>query len=416
MDVVGIWKGRHANALQRAFRLTNEGFADRLGVAVRTVAKWNAHPELEQTPEMQQVLDTVLSQAPDDVKARFAQIAGAGTMDPAASTNGRPEVSDDITSLVAEITSSSTNDETISQLERAASALAESHTQVPAKKVLAQAFQLHREVQALLSRTQRLSQRRTLYRIESDLLAHACLLLGDLKRDETANQYGAASRVYAQEAGSNQALAWSALAKTLRWQERLIESAEAARQGYECSPATPIRIQLASQEANAAALLGDFSRAREALRRSEAAAETVAPDSGTSAWSFATGRQALFSLAVATQTGDPEGALRGVEMADAGWAAGEPYVPANWAQIRVGAGIAHLMQGDLDGAIEEVTPMLTLAPERRVATVTSYVDNLDHRLGQSQYRGNKSALELRQQLREFNSAALLEHESTKESR
>lgn len=415
MDVVGTWNGQHASALQKAFRLTNEGFADRLGIAVRTVAKWNAQPHLEQTPDMQQILDTVLSQAPDDIKARFAQILNAGTAAPAA-TNGGPRPVDDVMRLVAEITSGSTSDETIQQLEHATFALANSHTQVPAKKALTQALQLHREVQALLGHSLRLSQQRTLYRIESDLLAHACLLFGDLKQDETANQYGAAARAYAQEADANQALAWSALAKTLRWQERLIESAEAARQGYECSPLTPIRIQLASQEANAAALLGDFGRAREALRRSEAAAEVVTPDSGTSAWSFATGRQALFSLAVATQTGDAEGALRSAEMADAGWASGEPYVPANWAQIRVGAGIAHLMQGDLDGAVEEVTPMLTLAPERRVATVTAYVDNLDRWLRHSEFQGNKSALELRQQLREFNVTALAENESQKESR
>ncbi|KAB2371133.1 coiled-coil domain-containing protein [Actinomadura montaniterrae] len=414
MDVVGIWQGKHASALQRAFRLTNEKFAEKLGIAVRTVAKWNASPDLEQTPEMQQILDTVLNQAPDQVKARFAQIVSTSSNHTTALNEHRQQ-SDDVASLITEITSGGTSNEAISQLENATMALADSHTQVPPKKVLAQVLRLHRESQDLLRRTQRLSQRRTLYRVESELLAHACLLFGDLKHDETANQYGAAARVYAQEAGTNQALALSALAKTLRWQDRLIESAEAARQGYECSPETPIRTQLASQEANAAALLGDFGRAREALKRAESAAEVVAPDSGKSAWSFATGRQALFSLAVATETGDAEGALRAAQMADAGWAAGEPYVPANWAQIRIGAGIAHLMQGDLDGVIEEVTPTLTLAPERRVATVTAYADRLGRRLNQAKYRNDKRALELREHLREFNAAALSEDGNEKES-
>lgn len=413
MDVVGIWQGKHASALQRAFRSTNEGFAGQLGVAVRTVAKWNANPDLEQTAEMQQILDTALDQAPDQVKARFAQIMS--TANSPALLNNRSEDSNDITDLIAAITSGGTNGEAISQLEGAAAALAESHTQVPPKKVLSQVLKLHGETQALLRSTQRLSQQRTLYRIESDLLAHACLLFGDLKHDEVANQYGAAAKLYAQEAGANQALAWTALAKTLRWQERLIESAEAARQGYECSPAIPIRTQLASQEANAAALLGDFGRAREALKRAENAAEVVTPDSGKSAWSFAIGRQALFSLAVATETGDAEGALRAAHLADTGWASGEPYVPANWAQIRIGAGIAHLMQGNLDGVIEEVTPTLTLAPERRVATVTAYADRLRRRLNQPKYRSDKRALELQEQLREFHATALTEDGSEKES-
>ena len=36
---------------------------------------------------------------------------------------------------------------------------------------------------------------------------------------------------------------------------------ELARRGYDCSPATPVRILLACQEANAAALLGDAEMA-----------------------------------------------------------------------------------------------------------------------------------------------------------
>lgn len=416
MDVIDIWTGRHANALLKAMRLSNERFADRLGIGVRTVAKWNAHPELEPTPELQQVLDTVLSQAPSDVKARFALILARGDSGVTAQANGQLPVAEDISSLVAAITATSTSDEVIDQLARATTSLAESHTQAPAKRVLTEVLRLHRQTQTLLSGNQRLRQRRDLYRIESDLLAHACLLLGDLKQDEIADQYGFAALTFAQEAGSNQAIAWSARAKTLRWQERLIESAAMARQGYDCSPPTPIRIQLASQEANAAALLGDASRAREALRRAETAAETVIPDSGISAWSFATGRQALFALAVATQTGDSDGALHAAAMADAGWAAGEPQVPATWAQIRVGAGIAHLMQGALDGAIEEVTPMPTLAPGLRVATVTNYIENLDRRLNNPRFRDSKRAIELRQQIREFNSAALLEDPSKMESK
>src|SRR5437016_606098 len=72
MEVVGIWTGRRANALQHAMRLTNEGFAARLGTAVRTVAKWSAQPDLVPVVEIQRALDSLLYQAPDDVKARFA--------------------------------------------------------------------------------------------------------------------------------------------------------------------------------------------------------------------------------------------------------------------------------------------------------------------------------------------------------
>ena len=40
MEVVDIWTGRTAGCLRTALRMTNEEFAQRLGTAVRTVAKW----------------------------------------------------------------------------------------------------------------------------------------------------------------------------------------------------------------------------------------------------------------------------------------------------------------------------------------------------------------------------------------
>ncbi|MCW2941247.1 MAG: hypothetical protein JWN00_4232 [Actinomycetia bacterium] len=83
-----------------------------------------------------------------------------------------------------------------------------------------------------------------------------------------------------------------------------------------------------------------------------------------------------------------------------GWAAG------TWAQIRVGAGIAYVMEGALDGAAEQIAPMLTLAPELRMATVTGYLETMDVRLRQRRFRNSELAVRLREQIREFNSAAL----------
>jgi DNA-binding transcriptional regulator YiaG len=74
--------GPTACALQSALRLSNEVFATRLGVAVRTVAAWHQKPDLRPKSEMQQLLDTALAQASDEAQARFAQLAGVS---PAAS-------------------------------------------------------------------------------------------------------------------------------------------------------------------------------------------------------------------------------------------------------------------------------------------------------------------------------------------
>ena len=57
MDLVTGWTGRAACALQDALRLSNESFAEHLGIGVRTVASWHQKPGLRPRPEMQQILD-----------------------------------------------------------------------------------------------------------------------------------------------------------------------------------------------------------------------------------------------------------------------------------------------------------------------------------------------------------------------
>jgi hypothetical protein len=72
VEVVDIWTGQRASALRIALRMTNEAFAQHLGTAVRTVAKWNAQPDLVPVSELQSALDTALSRASAEQRARFA--------------------------------------------------------------------------------------------------------------------------------------------------------------------------------------------------------------------------------------------------------------------------------------------------------------------------------------------------------
>ncbi|MEV5441417.1 hypothetical protein AB0N23_02535 [Streptomyces sp. NPDC052644] len=70
--VIDQWNGRTAALLQEALRLTNERFAERLGVAVRTIANWRARPDLVPSRQMQQLLDIAYEQASEAVCVRFA--------------------------------------------------------------------------------------------------------------------------------------------------------------------------------------------------------------------------------------------------------------------------------------------------------------------------------------------------------
>lgn len=71
---VAIWTGREADALRAALRLTNEGYAERLGIAVRTVACWRTRPDVVPRQDTQGLLDTLFEQYERDIRVmrRFA--------------------------------------------------------------------------------------------------------------------------------------------------------------------------------------------------------------------------------------------------------------------------------------------------------------------------------------------------------
>jgi hypothetical protein len=152
---------------------------------------------------------------------------------------------------------------------------------MPQRAVLAGALQAHQKTGDLLrSGKQRLRQTRELLRVDAELLAYACVLLGNLGQDLKTDEYGTAALILAQEAGCDEAIAWSAQAKTARWQQKYVESAEAARRGFEVSALSPVKVELAYREANAIALFGDTSRARQALRRAQEAAGALPANRG----------------------------------------------------------------------------------------------------------------------------------------
>ncbi len=77
------WTGRTACALQSALRMSNESFAERLQIGVRTVAVWHQNPQVTPRPAIQQLLDATLTRASADAKERFAVLTGK----PASSGN-----------------------------------------------------------------------------------------------------------------------------------------------------------------------------------------------------------------------------------------------------------------------------------------------------------------------------------------
>lgn len=66
------WTGLEAKALRAALRMTMHEFAGYLGVAARTVAKWEARgSDIQPMSQTQAILDTALAKSSSDVQARF---------------------------------------------------------------------------------------------------------------------------------------------------------------------------------------------------------------------------------------------------------------------------------------------------------------------------------------------------------
>jgi tetratricopeptide (TPR) repeat protein len=78
MRPVERWTGAEAHALRQALRLSVRAFAGHLGVASRTVAKWDAaRSNVTLRMDTQAILDSALSLAPEEAQSRFAAIVAS---------------------------------------------------------------------------------------------------------------------------------------------------------------------------------------------------------------------------------------------------------------------------------------------------------------------------------------------------
>lgn len=417
MRVVDSWTGATADALRQAFRMTIEDFAAKLGVSPRTVAYWRERPDMVQRPLGQQILDDTLERAPQAVKARFAALIDKGfTADPMVNgfSPGTPQVpqlppspgsagdinAEDARSVLAWIEATNTSDDFISYFDQTIIETAKEHASFPPAVLLVKVQQLHGMIQTLLrGGKQRHRQTRELLRLDADLLAHMCQLLGDVHRDEAAAAYAAASVGLAEEAGSSAAAAFSAQAQIARWRGYYVLAADLAARGLESNPPPGLRMLLAYQEAVSAAASGQMaSRARAALEKAEATDDNV---SFYSAWSCPPARRALFRMAVPLNLGEPQEALRLAGEAETMWQKERPHAFGTWAHFQIAVASAHILVGSVKGAMEHVSPVLDLPQEYHISTLTGHFSTLNALLADRRFNQSYEAASLRELLREF---------------
>ena len=435
MVPVRSWTGHEAGVLRRALRLSVRAYAGHLGVAVRTVSKWERLGAcVRPRPDTQAILDTALERASPSEQSRFWLLMAETSPHPAtelardsgsalgcdrapalawqglAGISGRPaaaisafnatDAAEAARNLIAWVESTNISDDVIGYLAKASVTAAEDHISFPPAVMLSRVQRLHGMIATLLQGgRQRVHQTRELLRIDAELLAHLCQLLGDVHRDEAAFACGEAAMVLAEEAGSSPAAAFSARAQILRWRGGHAEAADLAAEGLKRGAPVPLRTLLAYQEATAAAAAGQQRRARAAIACAERSdGGRAGPDS---VWSCPPGRQALYRLGAALSLGRPSEALQVAAQAKAFWQGELPRAFGTWAHFQIVVGNAYLKLGSLEGAANQIAPVFTLPGEYRLATVVEHMATVDVLLRQRPFSGSAGAAAMQGQIAEF---------------
>lgn len=330
------------------------------------------------------------------------QPTGTRALEVSGAANASDATEDRARQLIEWVESTNISDDVVDYLAKAGATAAEDHVSLPPAIMLPKVQQFHAMIATLLQGgRQRIRQTRELLRLDAELLAHLCQLLGDVHRDRAASACGRAAIALADEADCSPAAAYSAQAQIARWRGRHAEAADLAAEGFRRGAPPPLFTLLAYQEATAAAAAGDQRRAYAAIARAEAAVGAQATP--VSVWSCPPGRQALYRLGMELSLGRPREALRLAADAKTLWQSELPYAFGTWAHFQIAVANAHLMLGSVDGAAEQVTPVLNLRAEYRLATLAEHLATTDLLLRQEPYSGSASAAAIRERIAEFRS-------------
>ncbi|MEU6034463.1 helix-turn-helix domain-containing protein [Actinomadura sp. NPDC047616] len=385
---------------------------DQQGISLRKLAKITHYD-----PGLLSKVWRDLQPPSESMANRLDDVLGAGGALAALRKSSVKTKPDDVVELAGWLEQSNVGDGEIGYLQAAVRRLIVDYARQPPLTVLQEARVLQKRVATILrGGRQRLAQQHALLELASELFALINLLAGDVGQYALADAYGYAAWTCAEEADSDlaRALVLCAQSKTARWEDRHHEAADLARRGFELCPVGGRgRVLLAVSEATALQSCGDITGAYQALDRAKQVRdEQDGLDEPADAWGCSRARQATYALQVGLGARDSKAMLASVRAADDAWAEGSQWVYGTWAQVRIGAALAHVMTGEVEGALGELAPVFQLGAEYRVVTITGRMSEVGRRLGHSRYKSNPKAAELQEQIRDFQ-AGSLEHKALK---
>jgi transcriptional regulator with XRE-family HTH domain/tetratricopeptide (TPR) repeat protein len=357
-----------------------------LTVSSRQWERWYAGSvKTEPHPDACRVLEHMFGHpiqqllATEEIRRMPAENRFGGPAKETASVSSGPydayKLADQISELVTWVEQTNVGDGTLDYLDQATLRLAHDCLTSPPFQSYERAAGLTERVFSLLrGGHQRIGQTCDLYVIAGKLCAVLSWMSSDLGHLAAAEAHTRNGWVLADQAGHDglRALLLCAQSKNAYWGKRYGEAAVYARRGYEYNPRGTARVLLSCQEADALQALGKIEDAHEALARAEQAQESIsgAGDLG-GIFDCGTARLANYSIGTYLRAGSADRALQQAERAETAWRDGDEWAYGTWAQVQVGAAIAHLLNREIEGAAATLQPVLNQPAERRLATLTT---------------------------------------------
>ncbi|MFM9493694.1 XRE family transcriptional regulator [Streptomyces galilaeus] len=262
---------------------------------------------------------------------------------------------------------------------------------------------LRDRVFALLEGHQYPRQSGDLYVAAGYLCGLLAWMSSDLGQLRDADTQGRTAWLCAELAGHNDLRAWvlSTRSKVAFWDGRLREAINFARHGATYDTTGTVAVLLACQEADAWSELGAQDEALTALEQAEdARAAMGGEDEIGGIFACQPARQENYAAAVQLRIGRPADALRSADNACALLAVQPVRAYGTEAQIHISQAAAHLANGEAEGALEALAPVLALPPDHRLEPVTRRLSELRASIGRP-YASGTATVGLRQAVEEF---------------
>ncbi|MFG2349539.1 helix-turn-helix domain-containing protein [Streptomyces phaeochromogenes] len=273
-----------------------------------------------------------------------------------------------------EIAKTNVSDVELEGLESTLTQIASDYVHAPLRRIFTDLVTTRDRLFALLTGRQPLGQTRELLLLAGTsclLLAHASQNLGD---EDAAIAQLQTAWTFAEQADHNDLRAWvkGTAALIAEWSTRRQTALDYTRQAIQLTPGGQTRIRIAAIEARAAARIGDRTAAMGALENLQRARDqSAAPDALTrfgGLLTFPEAKQEYYIGGTFALLGEHQRAEQHATTAIALYENGpkEHRSYGDEALARLDIVTARIMAGEIDGAGEQLQPILELPADRRI--------------------------------------------------